>query len=210
MRKDAGIASIQDLSGKKVAVPQLANTQHLCLLALLAENGLKTTDKGGDVTINASSNADIVNLMDNGSIDAAVVPEPWGTIMENNGNAEVLLDYDELYRNGSYPAALVVARGDFIDAHPELVREFLEMHESTTLFINQNPAEAQEIVNTEIQSATGKSIDADVLKSAFTRIDIDTGLNADAILSFAAIGKEEGFHNLIPEENDVFITEFNP
>ena len=84
------------------------------------------------------------------------------------------------------------------------------MHESTTLFINQNPAEAQEIVNTEIQSATGKSIDADVLISAFTRIDIDTGLNADAILSFAAIGKEEGFHNLIPEENDVFITEFNP
>ena len=88
VRKDSGIASVKDLAGKKVAVPQLGNTQHLCLLSLLSENGLKTVDQGGDVTINASSNADILNLIDNGSVEAAVVPEPWGTTIEKNGNAE--------------------------------------------------------------------------------------------------------------------------
>lgn len=80
--KDTDIQSVGDLSGKKVAVPQLGNTQHLCLLSLLADNGLKTADKGGDVTIRASSNADILNLMGNGNIDAALVPEPWGTTIE--------------------------------------------------------------------------------------------------------------------------------
>lgn len=210
VRKDAGIASIQDLSGKKVAVPQLANTQHLCLLSLLSENNLKTTEQGGDVTVTASSNADIVNLMDNGSIDAAVVPEPWGTIMENNGNAKILLDYDELFWNGSYPAALVIASGDFIEEHPDLVREFLEMHESTTSFINQNPAEAQEIVNTEIENTTGKPIQPDVMETAFSRMEATTELNAEAILSFAAISKEEGFNSIVPEASDVFNTEFNP
>ena len=209
VRTDSDISSIKDLAGKKVAVPQLANTQHLCLLSLLSENGLKTTDQGGNVTINASSNADIVNLMDNGSIDAAVVPEPWGTIMENNGNARILLDYDELFWGGNYPAALVVARGDFIEEHPDLVREFLEMHESITSFINQNPTETQEIVNTEIESTTGKPIDPGVLESAFSRMESTAELNTEAILAFAAIGKEEGFNSIIPEENDVFNTEFD-
>lgn len=59
-RKDSGIQSLSDLSGKKIAVPQMGNTQHLCLLSILSDQGLKTVDAGGNVTINASSNADIV------------------------------------------------------------------------------------------------------------------------------------------------------
>ena len=77
-RKDSGISSLSDLAGKKIAVPQMGNTQHLCLLNILSDQGLKTVDAGGDVTVNASSNADILNLIDNGSVDAALVPEPWG------------------------------------------------------------------------------------------------------------------------------------
>lgn len=209
VRKDSGIASVKDLAGKKVAVPQLGNTQHLCLLSLLSENGLKTVDQGGDVTINASSNADILNLIDNGSVEAAVVPEPWGTTIEKNGNAEILLDYDELFLNGEYPSAVVIANGDFMEEHPDYVKEFLEMHKEATLFINENPKEAQEIVNSEIESVTGKSIDADVLESAFSRMTADSALNTEAVMTFANISEEEGFTSKLPEEKDVFNTEFN-
>ena len=100
--------------------------------------------------------------------------------------------------------------GDFIREHPDLVAQFLEMHESTTSFINQNPAEAQQIVNTEIELVTGKPIDESVMETAFSRITATAELNADAILSFAAIGKEEGFYSAVPEETDVFDTERNP
>lgn len=34
------ISSVSELSGKTVAIPQIGNTQHLCLLNLLSENGL--------------------------------------------------------------------------------------------------------------------------------------------------------------------------
>ncbi len=209
VRKDSGIASVKDLAGKKVAVPQLGNTQHLCLLSLLSENGLKTVDQGGDVTINASSNADILNLIDNGSVEAAVVPEPWGTTIEKNGNAEILLDYDELFLNGEYPSAVVIANGDFMEEHPEYVKEFLELHKEATLFINENLKEAQEIVNSEIESVTGKSIAADVLESAFSRMTADSSLNTEAVMTFANISEEEGFTSKLPEEEDVFNTEFN-
>lgn len=209
VRKDSGIASVKDLSGKKVAVPQLGNTQHLCLLSLLSDNGLKTVDQGGDVTISASSNADILNLIDNGSVDAAVVPEPWGTTIEKNGNAEILLDYDELFLNGDYPTAVVIANGDFMEQHPDYVKEFLEAHKDATLFINDNPKDAQTIVNSEIEDVTGKSIAEDVLESAFSRMAADTAVNTEAVMTFANISKDEGFTSKVPEEKDVFNTEFN-
>lgn len=207
VRNDAGISSVADLAGKKIAVPQIGNTQHLCLLDLLTQNGLKTVDQGGDVTVSASSNADIVNLMDNGSVDAALVPEPWGTTIENNGNATVLLDYDELFLNGDYPTAVVIANGDFLKDHPDLVKEFLEMHEEATLYINEHLNDALSLVNAEIESVTGKSIDTDVIQNAFTRIDATADINKEAVMTFAQISLDEGFTNSVPEESDVFNTE---
>lgn len=208
VRSDSGIASVKDLSQKRVAVPQLGNTQHLCLLNILKENGLKPQNQGGDVIISASSNADIVNLMDNGNVDAAVVPEPWGTTIENNGNAKILLEYDELFLNGDYPTALVVARADFIEEHPDLVKEFLAMHKEATQLILDNPETVRTIINEEIQLATGKALDEDVIEQAFSRIKADDALNIEAVMQFARISKEEGFISEIPEEDHVFDLEF--
>lgn len=204
--KDAGISSVKDLADKKIAVPQLGNTQHLCLLNLLTEYGLSASD----VTITASSNADIVNLIDSGRVDAAVVPEPWGTTMEKNGTAKVISDYNELFLKGDYPSALVIASNDFLKDHPDLAAGFLEAHEEATLFIQEHPEDMQEIVNTEIKAATGKSPDPDVIQSAFSRIKADSTLNTEAIMTFADISKQEGFIRSIPEEEDVFVTEFSP
>lgn len=203
-RKGSGIETVADLAGKTIAVPQLGNTQHLCLLNILDENHLKTLDEGGDITISASANADIVNLFDNGSIDAAIVPEPWGTTIENNGNAEVLLDATEVFLNGDYPTAVVVATKDFMEAHPDLVEDFLKMHENASLYINDNQEEAQNIVNTEIKEATGKSLADDIIASAFSRMTVTSSLNKDAVLAFADISKNEGFITDVPEADQLF------
>ncbi|MCM1105439.1 MAG: aliphatic sulfonate ABC transporter substrate-binding protein [Blautia sp.] len=203
-RKDAGIESPADLSGKTIAVPQLGNTQHLCLLNLLENCGLKTADEGGDVTVVASANADILNLMDNGTVDAALVPEPWGTTIESSENAELLLDYDEIFLDGNYPTAVVVVSVDFLNAHPDLVEDFLAAHEEATVYINGHIEEAAGIVNAQIEEATGKRLEDGVINSAFSRMSITTVLNRDAVMQFAEISKNEGFIDQIPEEKDVF------
>lgn len=203
-RKESGIETLADLAGKKIAVPQLGNTQHLCLLSLLSDNGLKTTDEGGDITITASSNADILNLIDNASVDAAFVPEPWGTTIENNGNAEVMLDYDEVFLEGNYPTAVVVVHEDFMKEHPDLVKDFLAAHEETTAYITENLSEALPIVNKEIEDATGKALDEDVIQKAFSRINVTSELNHEAIMTFAQISKDEAFIDEEVKETDVF------
>lgn len=189
---ESNIESVADLDGKTVAIPQIGNTQHLCLLKLLSENQLAPVDKGGTVEVTAVENADVLNMMDQGNIDAALVPEPWGTTLEHNG-AKIVLDYDEVYKNGDYPVAVVVVRKEFLAEHPDMADAFLKEHESTTDYILQNVEEASVVVNEEINAATGKSLDEDILAGAFGKISFSTDVNEQAIKDFADISLEQGF-----------------
>ncbi len=188
----ADIQSAADLDGKTVAVPQIGNTQHLCLLKLLDDAGLSPADKGGSVEVTAVENADVMNMMDQGNIDAALVPEPWGTTLVKNG-AEIVLDYDEVYRDGDYPVAVLVVRREFMEENPEAVEAFLTEHERVTDYIAAHPDEASLAVNEEINSATGKSLSEDILAGAFGKIVFTTDVNEDAVKEFADISLEQGF-----------------
>lgn len=186
------IKDVSDLDGKTVAVPQIGNTQHLCLLKLLSDNNLAPVDEGGTVEVTAVENADVMNMMDQGNIDAALVPEPWGTTLEHNG-AKIVLDYDEVYKDGDYPVAVVVVRKEFLEEHSDIADIFLEEHERTTDYIVQNVEEASTVVNEEINSATGKSLDADILEGAFGKLSFSADVNEQAIRDFADISLEQGF-----------------
>lgn len=202
-RKDAGIETVADLAGKTVAIPQIGNTQHLCLLHLMEENGLKTVGKGGDVTVSAVANADVANMMDRGDIDAALVPEPWGTTLLEQG-AEILLDYDEIYMDGQYDVAVVVVRKEFMEENPELVETFLAEHEAAAGRIENDKETALKTINEELQQATGKSLSESVIKQAFERIGVATELNRESVMGFAKISQQEEFIKEVPEEKKLF------
>ncbi|MDE6433792.1 MAG: aliphatic sulfonate ABC transporter substrate-binding protein [Lachnospiraceae bacterium] len=202
-RKDSGIKSIKDLSNKTVAIPQIGNTQHLCLLALLRENDLKPVTAGGDITVSAVANADVANMMERGDIDAALVPEPWGATLQEQG-AELLLDYDEIYMEGTYDVAVVVVRKEFMEENPGLVEAFLAEHEAATKKIEEEKDAALKTINAELQSATGKSLSDTIIAQAFERIKVSTELNEDSVMGFAQISREEDFIEDIPEKENLF------
>ena len=189
---DADIETVADLDGKTVAVPQIGNTQHLCLLKLLSDNGLAPAEAGGTVTVTAVENADVQNMMDQGNIDAALVPEPWGAMLTESG-AKIVLDYDEVYAGGDYPVAVVVVRKDFLEENPESVSVFLKKHEEATKAVQTDTDAAAAIVNEEITAGTGKSLTPSVLKSAFEKIVVSEKVNRDAVEDFAKIALEQGF-----------------
>ena len=202
-RKGSSITSVSDLAGKNVAVPQIGNTQHLCLLNLLAENDLAPTTEGGDVTVSAISNADVANTMERGDIDAALVPEPWGATLLEQG-AEMVLDYDEIYLQGDYDVAVVVVRREFMEEHPDLVDTFLKAHEAATEQINSDLDTALVAINQELDNATGKSLSDSVIQEAFTRIRVNAQLNREAIAEFAQISRDQNFIDEIPEDDVLY------
>lgn len=193
VKKDGGINSVADLSGKIVAVPQFGNTQHLSLLNILNINNLKPQANGGTVNVVQSSNADIVNLMDQNRIDAAFVPEPWGSIMEIKYNASVLLE-----DNSS--TAVVIVTKDFLNKHRSIVEKFIEAHKEATLYINENSS-AKEIINAQIAEVTQSKIDADILENAFKRLEITEKIHSKSIMKFAKISTDEKFILNLPNKD---------
>ena len=63
---------------------------------------------------------------------------PWYRNHGVNSGAEIVLDYDEVYKDGDYPVAVVVVRNEFMEEHPDLVNEFLAKHEEVTAYMQEN------------------------------------------------------------------------
>ena len=197
------ISGVEDLDGKTVSIPLLGNTQHLSLLKVLSDNGLAPVTSGGSVNVSAVSNADVANTMNRGDIDAALVPEPWGATLIEDG-AKVVIEYDEIYLNGDYDVAVVVVRKEFAQKHPDIVEQFLQVHEETSGKLMHEKEDSLKKINQELLDATGKSLSDSIISEAFTRINVGTDINKESMMGFAGISKEQGFISEIPEEEQLY------
>ena len=194
------IESVSDLAGKTVAIPQIGNTQHLCLLNLLSENQLSPVSAGGTVEVVAVENANLQNMFDQGTVDAALVPEPWGTILTASDNVDLLLDYQDIYLNGDYPVAVVVVRNEYMEEHPEVVEEFLKAHQEVTNEINNNLESSADAMISELEALTGHAYEKETVLGAFSRTNVTTSLNQEALYKFADTSYEQGFISALPED----------
>lgn len=196
--------SMDWLRGKTIAVPQLGNTQHLCLLALLDEHGLKQKSEGGDIVIIAVSNSDMEAMMREGEIDAAFVAEPWGARMENSGAARLALNYDEIWNKGDYPVALVVGRLGFVKEQRRAVEIFLKVHQDLTELLQKQPEDYYEKINQEMAEISGSLLDRNVMAKAFSRLKITDRIERNALDAFAVVDKKEGFIYELPGKDLLF------
>lgn len=203
-RKDLKLSNLQDLAGKKIAVPQFGNTQDLTLRYLLNQNGLKDTTKGGNVEIRQVANQDVKVLLEKGDIDAALVPEPWGSTLVKEIGANVVLDYNKLWRDGNYSTAVVIARKDFIEKHPDIVEKFLTTHVELTEETLKNIDQTKQMVNDEINNITKKALSKDVLDAAFDRMTVTYDPEKESVIDFADLSLEIGTLKEKPDTNGLF------
>src|SRR6185436_10674941 len=82
VRADAGISTDRDFEGKKIATPQLGNTQDITARVWFADQKYKLKEKGGSVTLMPISNPDQLTLFKKKEIDGAWTVEPWLSRLE--------------------------------------------------------------------------------------------------------------------------------
>lgn len=163
-----GINCAQDLRGRKIATPQLGNTQDVALRSWLTANGLiADTQGGGDVSILPQSNSQTLQTFQAGEIDGAWVPEPWATRMVTEGGAHVLVDERDLWPDGQYVTTLLMVRTDFLQQHRDVVKHLIEGLLKATDYVNDQPADAQVTVGTQLTQLTGTLLPGGVLGSAW-------------------------------------------
>jgi len=171
VRNDSGIQSPKDFAGKTFASPQLGNTQDIALRKYLLDNGYKTTENGGNVTVVPVANPDILTLFLKKQIDGAWVPEPWGARLVKEANGRVFLDEKTLWPDGKFVTANIAASTDYIKNNPDVINKLLAAHVNETVWINNHKDDAIKAFNTELKKLTGKTIAEDELRQAWSRIE---------------------------------------
>jgi NitT/TauT family transport system substrate-binding protein len=172
VRNDSGINSVKDLGGKKFASPQLGNTQDVALRKYLQDNGFKTTENGGNVTVVPVANADILTLFLKKDIDGAWVPEPWATRLLNEANGKIFVDERDLWPpEGKFVTANIIVRPDYLNENPDVIKKLLVAHVNETQWINDHKEEAIKEFNVQLKKLTRQNIPEDVLTESLTRLE---------------------------------------
>lgn len=167
----SNINSIQDLKGKRIASPQLGNTQDVALRSWLKSNGLATTiTGGGDVTVIPTENAQTLALFQKGDLDGAWLPEPWSTRLVLEAGAKVFLDEKSLWKKGEFVTTQIIVSSQFLQRYPGTVRSVLSAHLQAVEYIAKDPSGSKDAVQSQIEKFTGKRLPDAVLDRAWTNL----------------------------------------
>ncbi|MFF4338762.1 aliphatic sulfonate ABC transporter substrate-binding protein [Kitasatospora sp. NPDC001540] len=166
------IKTLDDLKGKKLATPQLGNTQDVALLNYLAEKGYKVDAQtgDGDVKVLRTDNKVTPDAYKSGSIDGAWVPEPTASKLVTLG-AKVLLNEKDVWPDKKFVITNLIVSQKFLKEHPDVVEAVLRGSVKTNAWIKANSAQAKDVANAQIKADAGNSLDAAILDPAWQDID---------------------------------------
>ena len=200
-----GINGPEDLKGKVLATPSLGNTQDVALRAYLKDNGLSAdTSGGGDVSIHPQDNSQTLDAFKADTVQGAWVPEPWATRLVVEGGGKVLVDEATLWPEGKFATTELIVSKKFLDAHPDVVKKLIEAQLETEKFIADNPGQAEQIANQEIEKITGKKLADGVLGPAFKNLTFTNDPVASSVQQSAEDAHDVGLLDSVPDLKGLF------
>jgi NitT/TauT family transport system substrate-binding protein len=205
VQSDENITKPSDLSGKKIADPQLGATQDVSLRHYLQQHGLNATDKGGTVQIVPTDNSTIVNLFKQKQIDGAWVPEPYASRLVIEGKGKVFLDERSLWPGGKFVTTNVIVRTAFLNQYPDVVKKFLQGEVDTVQYINSNLASAEALANQQLASIPGgKKLAQATIDSAFKDLTITYDPLAESFVTAANNAYALGYLTKKPDLSGIY------
>lgn len=198
-REDSGIDSLEDFAGKSFCTPGNGCTHNVQLEIMLQEIGLTTTRRDGTVDHQPRVNpANMMIMFEQGQIDAAAAPEPWGTYLVEELGGKVIVEWNEVFLGETLPSVVVVTTTDYLNENPEEVEQFLKAHKRSVKFAQENEEDTLNTINELLYSLTQKRLPDSVLKNAWKRMTVTTEAHADALQAWATASYELKFLNKEP------------
>jgi len=188
-----GINGPADLKGKKIATPQLGNTQDVALRSWLKQNGLNADQQGGgDVSVLPQDNATALQAFAQGAIDGAWVPEPNLSRMVLESKGKLLVNEKDLWPNGQFVTTHLIVTQDFLKKYPETVKKLLQGHIESVKYIQSNNADAQKAANAQLAALTGKPLKDNILAAAFKNLTFTNDPIASSLYTSAQHAQDVG------------------
>src|SRR5881227_1188928 len=187
VKSDSPIKTAADFRRKKIATPQLGNTQDISCRAWLKAQGFKVTQTGGDVIVLPTNNPDQLVLLQNGGVDAVWTVEPWVTRLEREAKARVFLEDKDVI------TTWLVSATKFLSAHRDLMKKIAMANAELTDWMQKNPDEAQHLLIDELAAETKTTFAPDAVAQAWKRIKFTTVVPNELIAKAVQDGKDAGF-----------------
>src|SRR5438132_8843359 len=187
VKADSPIKTPADFRGKKIATPQLGNTQDISCRAWLKAHGFNVTQTGGDVTVIPTANPDQLGLFQSGGVDAVWTVEPWVTRLERDAKARVLLEDKDTI------TTWLVSSVKFLRDRRELAKKIADANAELTNWIQQNEEKAQKLLMDELKAETRADFAPDAVAHAWNRIQFTSEVSRDVIAKSVQDGKDAGF-----------------
>jgi NitT/TauT family transport system substrate-binding protein len=189
----AGINAPADLKGKKIATPQLGNTQDVALRAWLKSNGLNADQQGGgDVSVLPQDNATALQAFAQGAIDGAWVPEPNLSRMLLESKGKLLVNEKDLWPDGQFVTTHLIVKQEFLKEHPETVKKLLQGHLAAEKLIASDGTGAQKAANEQLAALSGKPLKDEILASAFKNLTFTNDPIASSLYTSAQHAQDVG------------------
>jgi NitT/TauT family transport system substrate-binding protein len=200
VQPDTDLKEPVNFKGKKIATPQLGNTQDISCRAWLASGGLKITQLGGDAQVLPTQNPDQLSLFQQKKIDAAWTVEPWVSRLETEAGGKVLVEEPDT------ATTVLVSSARFLNENRELAKKFWQAHRELTDWILQHPDEAQKIVKAELLAETRSELSTDLIARAWKRIIFTSEIPRASVQAFVANSQKAGFMRTVPDLARLFET----
>jgi len=191
--KESGLDSIANFDGKRIAAPQISNTQDVSLRHYLSSNGLKPVEAGGTVYVLNISNPDIYTLFAKGDIDGAWVPEPWATMLVQELDGIRIFNESQFWPDEEFSSVLLIARTDFVKNNPVVVQNWIESNEKTVQWINNNPEQTKKIYSEFLTNYMGKTLPDEIIDESFSNLIITSNPLKNSVYTFAERADSLGY-----------------
>jgi NitT/TauT family transport system substrate-binding protein len=198
IQPDQNLKAPGDFRGKKIATPQLGNTQDISCRAWLMAGGLKITQLGGDAQVLPTQNPDQLQLFQQKKVDAVWTVEPWVSQLERESGGKILVDEKDV------GTTVLVSSAKFLREQRELTRKFAEAHAALTDWMLKNPDEAQKLIKAELLAETRSDMAADLIAQSWKRITFTAETPRASIESFMQNSLKTGFIKTAPDLSKLF------
>jgi NitT/TauT family transport system substrate-binding protein len=193
VQPDSNLKTPADFKGKKIATPQLGNTQDVSARSWLVAGGLKITQTGGDAQVIPTNNPDQLLLFKQKQLDAVWTVEPWVSLLESEAGGKVLVDERDAV------TTLLVTRADVLASQRDLAKKFAAAHRELTDWIAKNPEEAQRIARDELAAETRANVSAELIGRTMKRIVLKKEVSKDALDKMLKSAQAVGFLRDAPD-----------
>lgn len=188
-----GITRLEQLGGGRIATPQLGNTQDISAKSYVVnELHRRLAETGGDTEVIPFMNPDIELLFQKNQLDGAWLPEPWGSRLVEKQLVNILAEEKDLWPGKRFALTNVIARRDFLEKHPNLVRSFLQAHVAITRELQQDASSFSVIMNSELKRLTGKTLPDKVMQGSLKHVLFDFSLDPGCFQTFFEKGRALG------------------